>query len=97
MIIIIRYGSNIFLNILTQLSLNLIQGLTVQWMNYAIHSRDGNLILTALTIGRVPLINATKSLGFVLAQVVLTLAWASARVRINNPAIGLLLSSTESR
>ena len=40
--------------------------------------RDGNLILTALTTGRVPLINATKSLGFVLAQVVLTLAWASA-------------------
>ena len=40
--------------------------------------RDGNLILTALAIGRVLLINATKSLGFVLAQVVLTLEWASA-------------------
>ena len=35
--------------------------------------RDGNF-LTALAIGRVPLINATKSL--VLSQVVLTLAWA---------------------
>ena len=48
--------------------------------------RDGKLILTALATGRVPLINATKSLGFVLAQVVLTLAWASGEVLISNPA-----------
>ena len=47
--------------------------------------RDGNLILTALAIGRVLLINATKSLGFVLAQVVLSLTWASGRVLISNP------------
>ena len=52
-----------------------------------LHDRDGNLILTALAIGRVPLINATKSLGFVLAQVVLTLACASGRVLISNPVI----------
>ena len=48
-------------------------------------NRDGNLILTALAIGGVPLINAAKSLGFVLAQEVLKLAWASGRVLIPNP------------
>ena len=37
-----------------------------------------SLILTALAIGQVPLINATKRLRFVLAEVVLTLEWASA-------------------
>ena len=41
--------------------------------------------LTALAIVQVPLINATKSPGFVLAQEVLTLAWASRRVLISNP------------
>ena len=51
------------------------------------NSRDDNLILTALAIGRVPLLNATKSLEFVLAQVVLTLTWASGRVLISNPVI----------
>ena len=54
-------------------------------INSKVLNRDGNLILTALAIGRVPLINATKSLGFVLAQVVLTLAGASGRVLISNP------------
>ena len=49
--------------------------------------RDGNLILTALATGRVPFITATKNLGFVLAQVVLTLAWASGRVLISNPGL----------
>ena len=49
-------------------------------------SRDGNLSLTALASGRVPLINATKRQRFALAQVVLTLAWASGRVLISNPA-----------
>ena len=56
------------------------------WDNHG-YNRDGNLILTALAIGRVPLINAIKSLAFVVAQVVLTLAWASGRVLISNPAI----------
>ena len=53
--------------------------------------RDGKLIFTALAIGRVPLINATKRLRFVLAQVVLTLAWASGRVLISNP-VNMLVS-----
>ena len=52
--------------------------LTQQPPKWVIKIRDGNLILTALTTGRVLLINATKSLGFVLPQVVLTLEWASA-------------------
>ena len=46
--------------------------------------RDGNLILTAFAIGRVPLINVTKR-WLVLAQVVLTLAGASGWVLISNP------------
>ena len=41
--------------------------------------------MTALASGRVPLINATKRQRFALAQVVLTLAWASGRVLISNP------------
>ena len=51
------------------------------------NARDGNLILTALAIGRVPLINSTKSLRFLLAQVVLTLAWACGQVLISNPVM----------
>ena len=47
--------------------------------------KEGNLGLTALSIGLVPLINARKMLRFVLAQVVLTLAWTSGRVLICNP------------
>ena len=43
--------------------------------------------MTALAIWHVPLINATKSLGFVLAQVALTLTWASGQVLISNPVI----------
>ena len=57
------------------------------YSKYYWYFRDGNLILTALAIGRVPLINATKSLGFVLAQAVLTLAWVSGRVLISNPQL----------
>lgn len=57
------------------------------------NARDGNLILTALAIGRVPSINATKSLGFLLAQVVLTLAWASGQVLISNPVMPFFIDS----
>ena len=46
-----------------------------------------------LAIGRVPLINATKSLGFLLAQVVLTLAWASGKVLISNPVMPSFIDS----
>ena len=37
------------------------------------------------------LINVTKILGFVLAQVVLTLAWVSGRVLISNPVMHVTL------
>ena len=49
--------------------------------------RDGNLILTALANGWVPLINATRSLGFVLVQVVFALAQARGRVLIFSPVV----------
>ena len=46
--------------------------------------RDGNLILIALSIGRVTLINAAKNQQFPLAQDSLTLTWGSANF---HPAI----------
>ena len=41
--------------------------------------------MTALAIG----LNARKMLRFALAQVVLTLAWASGRVLNSNPAVSM--------
>lgn len=64
------------MKLLLKLRLKPISFLVIHGINLMM-IRDGNLVLTAPTIGRVSFIDTTKNPRFVLAQDVSTLAWAS--------------------
>ena len=58
----------------------LLVNLSAKDQTECIDLRVGNLILTALAIGRVTLRNAAKNLQFALTQDILTLTWVGGRV-----------------